>query len=102
MAICKFSDFFLSSSNSTTIAVKERLGDDKPVIEFITNAKNGRQWKDGSKSNEAIALRKAIPFVQKDVKCQEGKYLDIHTEILCACFQRTKHRPQLHQLRHLI
>jgi hypothetical protein len=84
MTICKFSKSFFphQRSKSTLIVVKEHLGDDKSMAEFIANAKNTtrRQWEDVSKSNEAIALRKIDNLCPEG--CQEGQYLDIHTGIL--------------------
>jgi hypothetical protein len=59
MAICKFSDFFLSSSKSTLIVAKERLGDDKAMVEFITSSPMSRIAPGGSGRMSRRATRRS-------------------------------------------
>ena len=87
----------LCIDQSTLIAVKERLSDDK-YREFITSPKNSarRQRKDVSKSNMVFVISKAVLFVQPQTK-------DNTATSTQKFFERAKFRPQLHQqLHHLI
>jgi hypothetical protein len=63
------------------------------MTDFINNVKNSRKWE--RKSNEAIILKNAVLFVQKNP--DKGNICTWTRKL----FDRMKRNPQLYQLHHL-